>query len=188
MKYKSQLLGCEYFLSQHLFLGLQLNYFSHPPSSWLRPFTSFLRWSSSDAHHFQIFVLYKPLTCSASNVYSPEVDVNFQVCFGFHQNLRSLIYAWRRVFHELNNYPEVYVINFCCIKSLTFGGPFVLAAWVHACLFTQLYLTLGNPMDYSPLGSFVHGIFQVRILEWVVISSSRGDLPSLHLLHLLQCR
>ena len=24
-----------------------------------------------------------------------------------------------------------------------------------------------TPMDYSPPGSFVHGIFQARILEWV---------------------
>ena len=30
-----------------------------------------------------------------------------------------------------------------------------------------------NPMDYSPLGSSVHGIFQARILEWIAISSSR---------------
>ena len=32
-----------------------------------------------------------------------------------------------------------------------------------------------DPMDCSPPGSFVHGIFQVRILEWVVISFSRGS-------------
>ena len=30
-------------------------------------------------------------------------------------------------------------------------------------------------MDYSPLGSSVHGILQVRILHWVVISSSKGS-------------
>ena len=35
--------------------------------------------------------------------------------------------------------------------------------------------TLCNPMDYSPLGSSVHGIFQARILEWVSISFSRGS-------------
>ena len=29
-------------------------------------------------------------------------------------------------------------------------------------------------LDYSPLGSSIHGIFQVRILEWVAISSSKG--------------
>ena len=30
-----------------------------------------------------------------------------------------------------------------------------------------------NPMDSSPPGSFVHGISQARILEWVAISFSR---------------
>ena len=30
----------------------------------------------------------------------------------------------------------------------------------------QSYLTLGNPMDYSLLGSSVLGIFSARILEW----------------------
>ena len=34
-------------------------------------------------------------------------------------------------------------------------------------------LTLCIAMDYSPPGSSVHEIFQARILEWVVISSSR---------------
>ena len=31
-----------------------------------------------------------------------------------------------------------------------------------------------NPVDCSPLGFFVHGILQARILEWVAISFSRG--------------
>ena len=35
---------------------------------------------------------------------------------------------------------------------------------------TQLCPTLCNPMDYSPPGSSVHGIFQARVLEWVAIS------------------
>ena len=34
-------------------------------------------------------------------------------------------------------------------------------------------LTLCNPMDYSPPGSSVHGIFQAGILEWVTISFSK---------------
>ena len=33
-------------------------------------------------------------------------------------------------------------------------------------------------MDYSPLGSPIHGIFQARILEWVAIPLP-GDLPNL---------
>ena len=32
-----------------------------------------------------------------------------------------------------------------------------------------------NPMDYSLLGSSVHGILQARILEWVAISFSKGS-------------
>ena len=32
-----------------------------------------------------------------------------------------------------------------------------------------------NPMGCSPPGSFVHGIFQASILEWVAISYSRGS-------------
>ena len=36
--------------------------------------------------------------------------------------------------------------------------------------------TLCNRMDCSPPGSSVHGILQIRILEWVAMSSSR-DLP-----------
>ena len=38
---------------------------------------------------------------------------------------------------------------------------------------TQSCPTLCDPMDCSLPGSAVHGIFQVRILEWVAISFSR---------------
>ena len=32
-----------------------------------------------------------------------------------------------------------------------------------------------NPMDCSPPGSSVHGILQARLLEWVIMPSSRGS-------------
>ena len=35
--------------------------------------------------------------------------------------------------------------------------------------------TLCDPMDCSLRGSFIHGIFQARVLEWVAISFSRGS-------------
>ena len=44
-----------------------------------------------------------------------------------------------------------------------------------SCLVAKSSLTLCNPMDYSPLGSSVHGISQARMLEWVAISFSRGS-------------
>ena len=34
---------------------------------------------------------------------------------------------------------------------------------------------LCNPMDCSLLGSFIHGILQARILEWVATSFFRGS-------------
>ena len=38
----------------------------------------------------------------------------------------------------------------------------------------QLCLTLCD-MDCSLPGSFVHGVFQARVLEWVAISFTRGS-------------
>ena len=40
-----------------------------------------------------------------------------------------------------------------------------------------LFLNICKSAYYSPPGSFVHGIFQARILEWVAIPFSR-DLPN----------
>ena len=45
---------------------------------------------------------------------------------------------------------------------------------VHMCAVAKLCLTFCNPMNYSPPGSSVHGIFLAGILEQVAISSSRG--------------
>ena len=42
-----------------------------------------------------------------------------------------------------------------------------------SCVHAQSCLTLCDPMDCSPPGSSVHGIFLARILEWVAMSSSK---------------
>jgi len=36
----------------------------------------------------------------------------------------------------------------------------------------QSYLTPGDPMDCSPPGSSIHGIFQARELEWGAVAFS----------------
>ena len=51
---------------------------------------------------------------------------------------------------------------------------------LYLCMCAQLYLTLCEPMDCGPPGSFVHGIPQARILEWVAMSSSRGSFWPRH--------
>ena len=43
------------------------------------------------------------------------------------------------------------------------------------CVWAWSYLTLCDSMGCSPPGSSKHGIFQARILKWVVISYSRGS-------------
>ena len=50
---------------------------------------------------------------------------------------------------------------------------------LRGCVYAKLLqscLALCDPMDCSPPGSSVHGIFQARTLEWVAMPSS-GDLP-----------
>ena len=39
-------------------------------------------------------------------------------------------------------------------------------------LATRLCPTLWDPMDCNPSGSYIHGILQARILEWIAISYS----------------
>ena len=69
------------------------------------------------------------------------------------------------------------------LSGVAFYSTCVCATLLHSCL------TLYNPMDHSPPGFFVHGVFQARILEWVAISSSSIPTQELnpclrHLLHL----
>ena len=45
-------------------------------------------------------------------------------------------------------------------------------------LVVLLCLTLCDPMDCSPPGSYVHGILQASILEWAAIPFSRGSFPT----------
>ena len=41
---------------------------------------------------------------------------------------------------------------------------------------SQPYLTLSDPMDCSPPGSSVNGIFQARVLEWTAIAFSGSSM------------
>ena len=50
----------------------------------------------------------------------------------------------------------------------------ILSYWRKVIL-AQLFPTLCNSLDFSPPGSSVHGILQLRILPWVALSFSRGS-------------
>ena len=81
---------------------------------------------------------------------------------------RILIY-----FHSINNKG----IN----KKIIYKPEFIFSLNMYIFLCDKLKVSHSvmskscNPVDCSLPGSFVHGILQARIPEWVAISSSRGS-------------
>ena len=65
-------------------------------------------------------------------------------------------------------------------KAFTKAGTSLklLSAAAAAAKSLQLCPTLCDPMDCSPPGSFLHGIFQARVLEWGAIAFSLCSLTS----------
>ena len=57
----------------------------------------------------------------------------------------------------------------------TFGLTYFWLVVVACCLVTKSCMILGDPVDYSPPGSSVHGVSHTRILEWATTSFSRGS-------------
>ena len=66
------------------------------------------------------------------------------------------------------SFKEKVIFNICILNNnVTF---------CHCCSGVKSCPTLCNLMDYSLLGSSVHGIFQARILEWLPFPPP-GDVP-----------
>ena len=99
-------------------------------------------------------------------------------------------FIWQKSTQKYN-YPPIKkkktqkIIHFWFLTDLSQSQRTQMVYWfynfydkqlVPAWSVTNLCLTVCNPIDCSPPGSSVHGIFQSRILEGVAISSSR-DLP-----------
>ena len=80
-------------------------------------------------------------------------------------------------FKELLKSHPIYATYFL-FEVVCFPSKYVyqnLYVYSHLCEseFVQACPTLCNPMGCSLLGSYIHGIFQTRILTWVTISFSR---------------
>ena len=65
------------------------------------------------------------------------------------------------------------IIDAFAAATAIIGARYIMHhnAYVHA----HSCMPLCNPMDCSPPGSYVLGIFQARILDWIAASSSRGS-------------
>ena len=74
----------------------------------------------------------------------------------------------------LGKHPDKTIIQKETCTPLFIAALFTIAKTCACVLRPQLCPTLCNPIDCSPPGSTVHGIFQARILEWIAISYSKG--------------
>ena len=73
-------------------------------------------------------------------------------------------------FYFAQNFPHFHLQKLNCKKFYAY-----MRVVLYSLSCVQLFC---NPRDQSPPGSFVHGIFQARILEWVAISFSRGSFQT----------
>ena len=149
----SQRVGHAWASEQHALRGqwyLILTYLGGSVFSWFLSDNPLLPCSFSDADAFQrMLVIF---------------DSAFQVIL------------WKRVESSINRSGNP-IYAFIFIHFLHSGFIFLIYfifVVVKSLSHVQLF---ANPMDYSLPGSFVHGIFQARILEWAAISFSR-DLPN----------
>ena len=73
-------------------------------------------------------------------------------------------------------------------KSTGVGCHFLLQCmkgkWKWSC---SVVLTLSDPMDCSPPGSSIHGIFQARVLEWGAIAFFHNGIRLKHKKRTKQC-
>ena len=76
---------------------------------------------------------------------------------------------------ELEKYVQYFISYFWSLKGYNLKNSNEKTACSCRYVCAQSLLTLCDPMDCSPPGSSVLGIFQARILEQVTISFPRGS-------------
>ena len=74
----------------------------------------------------------------------------------------------------MSNYISAFILCKNYTKLLLMIFPLFTLKGKVKVLVAQSCPTLCDPMDCSPPGSWVHGILQARILEWVAISFLQG--------------
>ena len=96
----------------------------------------------------------------------------------YHLKERSITYAWHTYLDLLVNDQMPFLVRWIRVGR----AQNVLCSPIHQVWpvraprrVAQLCPTLCDPMDCSLPGSSVHGILQARILEWVIMTFSRGS-------------
>ena len=92
-----------------------------------------------------------------------------------HPRSQRLYCSWCRIIRHLFDYlPSsqddlVSYLAHVCVEGV--------CACTHVCVHTQSCPIIWDPVDYSPPGSSVHGIFLARVQEWLPFPAP-GDLPN----------
>ena len=123
--------------------------------------------------HLKFSLLYKILSKVWHNLTSePNKHLLLINWFSLFHFVLSCIYIWIDSTMNEKQVKFVPIIGNCintqpCITLLCFQDTAAAAAKS-----LQSCPTLCDPMDCSPPGSSVHGIFQARVLEWIAINFS----------------
>ena len=108
-------------------------------------------------------------------LHTPSISyINHNILHFHQQQMRVLVAHQHLVLAVVPDFGHskrrVVVCHFFFFFNLHFPND----VWLHTCIHAQVCPSLCDPSDWSPPGSFVHGISQARVLEWVAISYSRG--------------
>ena len=112
---------------------------------------------------FCVLSLFLPFYCGGFSLYFWVLCILEFYFISCHVCVCVCVCVW------LCTYPctHMYTHKCMCIYTCT-------CVCVRMCVCAQLCLTVCDTMGCSPPGSFVHGISQARILEWVAISFSNA--------------
>ena len=123
-------------------------------------------WQSlKDKRESRPFMRSQPVLCETIMERKVSELVVAMVSFPWMKGCIQGWYGWRTIsIFSIRN------VNLSFLKSRE-SGLYMMS--IYSNIIAQLCSILCNPMDCKPAGSSIHGIPQARILEGVVISSSR---------------
>ena len=138
---------------------------------------------SKHSLHTELFSLLSSLfICKRTCCLFQMVHVEQRVCsysssWSVSQTVLSHCRSPRSNHRTHDTYFRLIIVNtkYSYLHStLSYIKKWWMDGWIDGCVCAPSCPSLCDPMDCSPPGSFVHGIYQQRILEWVAISFSKG--------------
>ena len=159
-----------------------------PPSAWISEGMALCTQSHHDQLTYPVlFGEQKPTICELCITLCIEIYFSYQLCLTYLILAPTTKMAMERERDRVKRLVEVSPLDMAtrfkgrwpsnmglrgCSSELPWKEKKV---WKKVCVCAQSYLTPCNPMDCSPPGSSVCGIFQARIQEWAAISFSRAS-------------